>query len=168
MGLHSARRSPSGVSTFAGRGLFTAAAALTLLGGGTGIALAGDATTDSGSHSSDDNGGHGHGDHRGHHKGSWGDKHGKCRIPTVDDADDHVTKILDDETHGEYSTLGEPVKPTEDEVHDAVCPPAKEILDTVGHEEDSAPEHHAPSMTDAPSTKDAPSAPHMSTMAPRG
>lgn len=115
MGMHSARRTGS-MTTVAGRGLFTATAAFALIGGGTGMAFAGEAPSSHGHESS-----HGENADSSEHQND-------CEIPIVDPANEQLDATVNGATGNATAQAlkagNEAVAP----VHDAVCPPASGIL----------------------------------------
>ena len=127
MGMHSARRTGS-MTTVAGRGLFTATAAVALIGGGTGMAFAGEAPSSHGHESS-----HGEAEHSGEHQND-------CEIPIVDPANEKLDATVNGATGNATAQALEAGNEAIAPVHDAVCPPASEILGQLpsagGEEED--------------------------------
>jgi len=127
MGMHSARRTGS-MTTVAGRGLFTATAAFALIGGGTGMAFAGEAPSSHGHESS-----HGEAEHSGEHQND-------CEIPIVDPANEQLDATVNGATGNATAQALEAGNEAIAPVHDAVCPPASEILGQLpsagGEEED--------------------------------
>ena len=124
MGMHTARRSGA-MTSVAGRGLFTATAALALLGGGAGMAFAGEAP----SHSEHD--GDHHGKHDGDHHGEHAAHHGKpasCEIPIVDPTVKTTEGAVNEATHDATKPVFEAGTEATAPVHDAICPPARDIL----------------------------------------
>ena len=115
MGMHSARRTGS-MTTVAGRGLFTATAAFALIGGGTGMAFAGEAPSSHGHESS-----HGEAEHGSEHQND-------CEIPIVDPANEQLDATVNGATGGATAQALEAGNEAIAPVHDAVCPPASEIL----------------------------------------
>ncbi|MDD7940851.1 hypothetical protein PHK61_20725 [Actinomycetospora lutea] len=117
MGQHSARRSGGAMTTVAGRGLFTATAAVALLGGGTSMAVAGEAPS---------SGGHEHAQSGSEH--AQGGESGSCEIPvvdaTVESGESTVNAVTGDATAPVFEAGGQVTQP----VHDAACPPASELL----------------------------------------
>lgn len=127
MGAHRApttRRYPS----LAGRGALTAAAALALTTGGVGVAFAGEAP-DAGQSHSQDHDGH-QGDHQGHGK-HHAKKHDKCEIPVVDPTIETGEGAINDATGDATAPVFEAGTQATAPVHDAVCPPARDILGPV-------------------------------------
>ena len=122
MGQHSARRSGGAMTSVAGRGLFTATAAVALLGGGASMAFAGEAPSSGGHEQS-----HSHGENAEHSQG----ESESCDIPVVDDTtksgEATVNAVTGDATAGVFEAGGQATQP----VHDAVCPPANELLGSV-------------------------------------
>ncbi|MEJ2888050.1 hypothetical protein [Actinomycetospora aeridis] len=126
MGQHSARRSggamTGAVTSVAGRSLFTATAAMALLGGGTSMAFAGEAPSSSGHEQS-----HGQDAEHAQDDSQGGDDEG-CRIPVVDDTtrtgEATVNGLTGDATATVFETGGQATQP----VHDALCPPAEDLL----------------------------------------
>ncbi|MFC5141893.1 hypothetical protein ACFPK1_26915 [Actinomycetospora rhizophila] len=118
MGQHSARRSGGAMSSVAGRGLFTATAAVALLGGGTSMAFAGEASSS----------GHEHAHGQEHSPSGSSGEGGSCDIPVVDDTtktgEATVNAVTGDATAPLFEAGGQATQP----VHDAVCPPASELL----------------------------------------
>ncbi|GAA4914910.1 hypothetical protein EV188_111108 [Actinomycetospora succinea] len=114
MGQHSARRSGGAMTSVAGRGLFTATAAVALLGGGTSMAFAGEAPSSGG--------------HDGESASSSHHESENCSIPVVDDTtktgEATVNGLTGDASAPLFEAGGEATQP----VHDAVCPPASELL----------------------------------------
>ena len=127
MGMHSARRTGS-MTTVAGRGLFTATAAFALIGGGTGMAFAGEAPSSHGHESS-----HGEAEHSGEHQND-------CEIPIVDPANEQLDATVNGATGNATAQALEAGNEAIAPVHDAACPPASEILGQLpsagGEEED--------------------------------
>jgi hypothetical protein len=125
MGMHSARRTGS-MTTVAGRGLFTATAAFALIGGGTGMAFAGEAPSSHGHESS-----HGEAEHGGEHQND-------CEIPIVDPANEKLDATVNGATGNATAQALEAGNEAVAPVHDAVCPPASEILDPLSGQLPSA------------------------------
>src|SRR4051794_31955267 len=125
MGMHSARRTGS-MTTVAGRGLFTATAAFALIGGGTGMAFAGEAPSSHGHESS-----HGEAEHSGEHQND-------CEIPIVDPANEQLDATVNGATGNATAQALEAGNEAVAPVHDAVCPPASEILDPLSGQLPSA------------------------------
>ena len=120
MGMHTARRSSSKMTSVAGRGLFTATAAFALIGGGAGMAFAGEAPAD--------NAGHHHGDDHGDHHGDHGHGHGnRCVIDVVDPT------LTDVETTADGAAGTGPVTDEVNHVaqpaHDFLCPTLDETVE---------------------------------------
>jgi hypothetical protein len=117
MGQHSARRSGGAMTSVAGRSLFTATAAMALLGGGTSMAFAGEAPSSGHEDSHSENAGH-----------SQGSDSESCQLPVVDDTtkagEATVNGLTGDATATVFETGGQATQP----VHDAVCPPAADLL----------------------------------------
>ncbi|WP_433029757.1 hypothetical protein [Actinomycetospora sp. CA-053990] len=113
--MHSARRTGS-MTTVAGRGLFTATAAFALIGGGTGMAFAGEAPSSHGHESS-----HGEAEHSGEHQND-------CEIPIVDPANEQLDATVNGATGNATAQALEAGNEAVAPVHDAACPPASEIL----------------------------------------
>jgi hypothetical protein len=129
MGMHSARRTGS-MTTVAGRGLFTATAAFALIGGGTGMAFAGEAPSSHGHESS-----HGEAEHGSGH----GSEHqNDCEIPIVDPANEQLDATVNGATGNATAQALEAGNEAVAPVHDAVCPPASEILDPLSGQLPSA------------------------------
>lgn len=134
MGMHSARRSGGALTTVASRGLFTATAAFALVGGSAGMAFAGEAP----SHGHEN----AHGSEHGSEHGS-GHGHGQndCEIPIVDPGsrtvDSTVNAATGNATAPVLETGNAAIKP----VHDALCPPAGDILGPIvgGQDEPATP-----------------------------
>lgn len=117
MGQHSAR--PAGVSlSVAGRGLFTATAAVALLGGGTSMAFAGEASS-TGDHES------AHAHQSSEHSSEGGES---CDIPVVDDTTKAGEATVDAVTGGAAAPVFEAGGQATQPVHDALCPPANTVL----------------------------------------
>jgi hypothetical protein len=108
MGMHTARR-PRAATTLPVRGLFTATAALALVGGGAGMAFAGEPA------------------HSGH-ESEHAEKPAACEIPVVDPTvaagEAAINEATHDATAPAFAAGEQAAKP----VHDAVCPPASELL----------------------------------------
>jgi hypothetical protein len=128
MGMHSARRTGS-MTTVAGRGLFTATAAFALIGGGTGMAFAGEAPSS-----------HGHESSHGESAEHGGEHQNDCEIPIVDPANEQLDATVNGATGNATAQALEAGNEAVAPVHDAVCPPASEILGQLpsagGEEED--------------------------------
>jgi hypothetical protein len=116
MGMHSARRTGS-MTTVAGRGLFTATAAFALIGGGTGMAFAGEAPSS-----------HGHESSHGESAEHGGEHQNDCEIPIVDPANEQLDATVNGATGNATAQALEAGNEAIAPVHDAVCPPASEIL----------------------------------------
>jgi hypothetical protein len=151
MGMHSARRTGS-MTTVAGRGLFTATAAFALIGGGTGMAFAGEAPSS-----------HGHESSHGEAAEHGSDHKNDCEIPVVDPANEQLDATVNGATGGATTRALEAGNEAVAPVHDAVCPPASEILDplsgqlpSAGGEEDE--EEATPQATSEESEETAESA----------
>jgi hypothetical protein len=114
MGQHSARRSGGAVSSVAGRGLFTATAAVALLGGGTSMAVAGEASSSGG--------------HDGESASSSHHESEDCRIPVVDDATHSGEATVNGVTGNAAAPVFEAAAQATQPVHDVVCEPADEIV----------------------------------------
>ncbi|MHC1560686.1 hypothetical protein ACR9E3_17145 [Actinomycetospora sp. C-140] len=119
MGTHSARRSGGAMTTVASRGLFTATAAFALVGGSAGMAFAGEAPSHGHESSSDS-------EHGSEHKSSE-----SCEIPIVDKSGETVDHVANAATGNATASTLETVNAASKPVHDAACPPAKEILGAV-------------------------------------
>ncbi|MDD7917718.1 hypothetical protein [Actinomycetospora callitridis] len=165
--MHSARRTGS-MTAVAGRGLFTATAAFALIGGGTGMAFAGEAPSSHGHESS-----HGEAEHGSEHQDD-------CEIPIVDPANEQLDATVNGATGNATARALEAGNEAVAPVHDAVCPPASEILGqlpSAGDEEEDeeateqatseatseeseatseVSEHSASSATPAPTVTDIP------------
>lgn len=126
MGMHSARRTGS-MTTVAGRGLFTATAAFALIGGGTGMAFAGEAPSS-----------HGHESSHGGTAEHGSDHPSDCEIPVVDPANEQLDATVNGATGGATTQALEAGNEAVAPVHDAVCPPASEILDPLSGQLPSA------------------------------
>jgi hypothetical protein len=128
MGMHSARRTGS-MTTVAGRGLFTATAAFALIGGGTGMAFAGEAPSS-----------HGHESSHGESAEHGGEHQNDCEIPIVDPANEQLDATVNGATGNATAQALEAGNEAVAPLHDAVCPPASEILGQLpsagGEEED--------------------------------
>jgi hypothetical protein len=136
MGAHRAATTRR-CSALVGRGALTAAAALALTTGGVGVAFAGDAP-DHGH--SQDHDGHGEKGHHGHH-GKHHGKHDKCEIPLVDPTVETTEGAVNDATGDATRPVFEAGTQATAPVHDAVCPPARDILGpVVGEDGPGAPE----------------------------
>jgi len=145
MGMHSARRTGS-MTTVAGRGLFTATAAFALIGGGTGMAFAGEAPSSHGHESS-----HGEAEHSGEHQND-------CEIPIVDPANEQLDATVNGATGNATAQALEAGNEAIAPVHDAVCPPASEILGQLpsagGEEEDEEATEQATSEESQAASED--------------
>ena len=169
MGQHTLRRT-TGISTSTGRAIFTGAAALALVSGGTGMAFAGEADT-SASHSDDsDNSDEGHDedddhgdedDAKGHDddQGDGDDKDGddkdddkpeSCEIPIyanlIEDVDAFDEDLTDDALKPANEATAEAVAPIED----AVCPIVADELNTVDDDLGAGPEDDAEMLGTSP------------------
>jgi len=113
MRKHSVHR-PRAATTLVGRGLFTATAALALVGGNAGMALATE--------------GHGHG-------------HEPCEIPVVDPTIEAGENAVNHATGDATAPVFEAGHQAAAPVHDAVCPPARDLL---GHLPEAPVEVPAP------------------------
>ncbi|MDD7966753.1 hypothetical protein [Actinomycetospora lemnae] len=119
MGQHSARR-PGAMSSVAGRGLFTATAAFALLGGGAGMAFAGEATH-----------GPSHGGSHGESQEGHSSEGGSCEVPVVDPTLETGEGAINEATGDATAPLFEAGTEATAPVHDIVCPPASELLGPV-------------------------------------
>lgn len=141
MGQHSARRSGGAMSSVAGRGLFTATAAVALLGGGTSMAFAGEASSS----------GHEHAHGQEHSSSGSHGEGGSCDIPVVDDTtktgEATVNAVTGDATAPLFEAGGQATQP----VHDAVCPPASELLGPIVGEAPASSDEEAGSQEEATS-----------------
>ncbi|WP_328305155.1 hypothetical protein [Actinomycetospora sp. NBC_00405] len=126
--MHSARRTGS-MTTVAGRGLFTATAAFALIGGGTGMAFAGEAPSS-----------HGHESSHGENAEHGGEHQDDCEIPIVDPANEQLDATVNSATGNATAQALEAGNEAIAPVHDAVCPPASEILDPLSGQLPSAGE----------------------------
>jgi hypothetical protein len=133
MGTHSARR-PRAMTGLAGRGLFTATAAVALVGGSAGMAFAGEAPS------------HGEGSH-GHEAGQQhGHDQQDCSIPVVDQGTQTVGHVLNGASGGATGPVLDAGDRALAPVHDAVCPPANDVLGQLpglGGQDEAVPDDEA-------------------------
>jgi hypothetical protein len=116
MGTHSARRPRTISPGLAGRGLFTATAAVALVGGSAGMAFAGEAPS------------HGEGSH-GHSQGhEQAHDQQDCSIPVVDDGTQTVGHVLDGTSGGATGPVLDAADQALAPVHDGLCGPANDVL----------------------------------------
>ncbi|GAA4772512.1 hypothetical protein GCM10023200_01050 [Actinomycetospora chlora] len=115
MGTHSARRPRTISRELAGRGLFTATAAVALVGGSAGMAFAGEAPS------------HGEGAHETGHQQDQQD----CSIPVVDDGTQTVGHVLDGTSGGATGPVLDAADRALAPVHDGLCGPANDVLGQV-------------------------------------
>jgi hypothetical protein len=157
MGMHSARRTGS-MTTVAGRGLFTATAAFALIGGGTGMAFAGEAPSS-----------HGHESSHGESAEHGGEHQNDCEIPIVDPANEQLDATVNGATGNATAQALEAGNEAVAPLHDAVCPPASEILGqlpSAGDEEEDEEEATSEEATQQATSEESQESQSSATQAP--